>query len=163
MRWVGIDLTAIDGLESGSLLTILSETGTDMSPWSSGKNFASWLALSPNNRITGGKPIRKAAPVQRPNRAAQAFRLAAQTLERAQCALGAFFRRICSRHGRQAAIRATAHKLATIFYAMLKNRTEYRDLGTEYYEQRYRQNLLKSLEKKAAMFGFALTPLDEVH
>jgi len=160
---VGIDLTAIDGLEASSLLTIISETGTDMSPWASGRSFASWLALSPNNRITGGKIIRSGGPVIRPNRAAQAFRIAAQTLERAQCALGAFFRRICSRHGRAAAIKATAHKLARVFYAMLKNRTEYRDPGVQYYEQRYRENLLKSLNRKAATLGFTLTPLQEVH
>jgi len=160
---VGIDLTAIDGLEASSLLTILSETGTDMSPWVSGKCFASWLGLSPNNRITGGKPIRKTAPVIRPNRAAQTFRLAAQTLERAECALGAFFRRIRARYGRQVAIKATAHKLAIIFYTMLKKRTEYHDHGVEYYEQRYRDNLLKSLTRKAATLGFTLTPVPVVH
>jgi hypothetical protein len=159
----GIDLTAIDGLDSSSLLTIVSETGTDMSPWKSGKSFASWLALSPNNRITGGKPIRKKGPLIRPNRAAQAFRIAAQTLERAQCALGAFFRRIRSRHGREVAIKATAHKLATIFYAMLKHGTDYRDLGPDYYEQRYRDNLLHSLTRKAASLGFTLVPSGEVH
>lgn len=160
---VGIDLTAIAGLDGSTLLTILSETGTDMSPWSSGKSFASWLALSPNNRITGGKRIRKNGPLIRPNRAAQAFRLAAQTLERTQCALGAFFRRIRSRHGRAAAIKATAHKLALIFYAMLKNRTEYADPGAEYYERRYHDHLLKSLSKKAQTLGFALVPIQEVH
>lgn len=159
----GVDLSAIDGLESSTVLTILSETGTDMSPWNSGKHWAAWLTLAPNNRITGGKPIRKKGPVIRPNRAAQAFRLAAQTLERAQCALGAFFRRIRSRHGRQAAIKATAHKLALIFYSMLKNRTEYRDPGINYYEQRYRETLLKSLTRNAATLGFALVPIQEVH
>jgi transposase len=159
----GIDLTAIHGLDGSSLLTIVSETGTDMSPWNTAKSFASWLALSPNNRITGGKPIRKSGRLIQPNRAAQAFRIAAQTLERAQCALGAFFRRVRTRQGRQVAIKATAHKLATIFYAMLKNQTEYRDPGVDYYEQRYRENLLKSLAKKAATLGFTLTPLEEVH
>lgn len=160
---VGIDLTAIDGLNASSVLTILSETGIDMSPWNSGKSFASWLALSPNNRLSGGKPIRKMGPTIRPNRAAQAFRIAAQTLERASCALGAFFRRVRSRHGRQVAIKATAHKLATIFYSMLKNGTAYRDPGVDYYEQRYRDNLLKSLTKKAISLGFTLTPIQEVH
>lgn len=159
----GVDLTAIDGLESSSILTIVSETGTDMSPWQSGKDFSAWLALSPNNRITGGKLIFKKGPVVRPNRAAQAFRIAAQTLERAQCALGAFFRRVQSRLGRAGAIKATAHKLALIYYSMLKNKTAYRDLGVNYYEQRYRQRLLNSLHKKAATLGFTLTPLQEVH
>lgn len=159
----GVDLSAVHGLETATVLTILSETGTDMSHWPSGKHWAAWLTLAPNNRITGGKPIRKKALVIRPNRAAQAFRLAAQTLERVQCALGAFFRRIRSRHGRQAAIKATAHKLALIFYSMLKNQTQYRDPGVDYYEQRYRENLLKSLTRQASTLGFALTPMQEVH
>ncbi len=159
----GVDLTSIPGLEASSVLTILSETGTDMSPWPSDGHFASWLALSPNKWITGGKPLAKKPPVIHPNRAAQAFRLAAQTLERARCALGAFFRRIQARHGRAVAIKATAHKLATIFYAMLKNHTPYRDPGVDYYETRYHQRLLKSLQKKAATLGFLLAPLQEVH
>lgn len=159
----GVDLSAIDGLESATVLTILSETGTDMSPWSSAKQWAAWLALAPNNRITGGKPIRRKGAVIRPNRAAQAFRLAAQTLERAQCALGAFFRRIRSRFGRQSAIKATAHKLALVFYSMLRNQTEYRDPGVDYYEQRYRQTQLKVLTRNAANLGFSLVPLQEVH
>lgn len=159
----GVDLSAIDGLDVSTVLTILSETGTDMSPWRGSKHWAAWLTLAPNNRITGGKPIRKKGPVIHPNRAAQAFRVAAQTLERAKCALGAFFRRIRSRHGRPAAIKATAHKLALIFYSMLKNQTPYRDLGVDYYEQRYRENMLNSLTRKASELGFTLIPLEEVH
>jgi transposase len=162
-QMAGIDLSAIDGFDNATVLTILSETGTDMSHWSSAKQWAAWLALAPNNRITGGKPIRKKGFVIRPNRAAQAFRLAAQTLERAQCALGAFFRRIRARNGRQSAIKATAHKLALVFYSMLKNQTEYRDPGVNYYEQRYKQTLIKSLTRNATNLGFALVPLEEVH
>jgi transposase len=159
----GVDLTAVDGLEASSVLTILSETGPDMAPWPSDGHFASWLAVCPNKWVTGGRPLAKKPPVVHPNRAAQAFRLAAQTLERAQCALGAFFRRIKSRHGRPVAIKATAHKLATIFYNMLKTRTPYRDPGVDYYEERYRERLFNSLQKKAATLGFHLTPLQEVH
>ena len=159
----GVDLTAIDGLEVSSILTILSETGIDMTAWPSAGQFASWLALSPNKWVTGGKPMAKKPPVIHPNRAAQAFRLAAQTLERARCALGAFFRRIQARHGRAVAVKATAHKLATIFYSMLKSRTPYRDPGVDYYEERYRERLLNSLQKKAHMLGFQLTPMQEVH
>jgi hypothetical protein len=159
----GLDLTAIDGLEASSLLTILSETGIDMGPWPSQSHFASWLAVCPNKWVTGGRFLAKKPPIIHPNRAAQAFRLAARTLERAQCALGAFFRRIKSTHGRAVAINATAHKLAIIFYTMLKTHTLYRDPGVDYYEERYRERLLNSLQKKAATLGFHLTPVQEVH
>lgn len=162
--FTGVDLVKIDGLSESSVLTLTSETGTDMSHWSSGKQFAAWLHLSPNTQVTGGKPILKKGKKIHPNRAAQAFRLAAQTLERStKCALGAFFRRIQSRHGRQAAIKATARKLALIYYSMLKNKSEYQDLGASYYETRYRENLLNSMRKKALKLGFELTPLAVVH
>lgn len=154
----GVDLTAVPGLEVSSILTILSETGTDMSPWPSFKHFVSWLLLSANNRSSGGQRIYKRTPVLQPNRASQAFRLCAETLERAKCALGAFFRRIQARHGRAVAIKATAAKLARIFYTLLKNKTEYSDLGPNYYETRYRERLLNSLKKNAATLGFTLVP-----
>ena len=157
-QMAGVDLTSIDGFGASTVLTILAETGTDMSPWPSDGHFASWLALCPNKPISGGKLLPKKLPIAHPNRAAQAFRLAAQTLERVQCALGAFFRRIQSRFGRPAAIKATAHKLAVIFYSILKTKTPYRDLGVNYYEERYRQRLLNSLKKKASTLGYQLTP-----
>jgi len=159
----GVDLVAIDGLEISSVLTITSETGFDMSPWPTDGHFTSWLALCPNRHITGGKPIpgRKYNPA--PNRAAQAFRLAARSLERSQSALGAFYRRIKARYGRAVAIKATAHKLARIFYAMLNNLTEYQDDGAEYYEKKYRERIIKSLERKALTFGLQLIPMEAVH
>ncbi len=155
----GVDLTAIDGFDVSTVLTILSETGTDMSPWPSHGHFASWLALAPNPWITGGKRMAKRPPVIHPNRAAQAFRVAAQTLERAKCGLGAFFRRIQFRKGRPVAIKATAHKLATIFYSMLKSGTPYRSTGVDDYEIRYQQKRLKLLQKQATALGLRLMPI----
>ena len=60
-----------------------SEIGTDMTKWPSAKHFASWLGLSPNNRITGGRVISsKTKPSA--NRAAAALRLAANALHRSE-------------------------------------------------------------------------------
>jgi len=160
---MGVDLTAVPGLEQSTLLTIFSEIGFDVSAWRSAKAFASWTALAPNNRITGGKPIRRKNRIVDPNRVALALRLAAQTVERTRTSLGAFFRRVQFRLGRSGAIKATAHKLALIIYSMIKNRQEYRELGANYYEDRYRERLLKSLKKQAANLGFSLSPVQPVH
>ncbi len=54
-RMTGVDLTQIDGVDAYTALKVVSEIGTDMTKWTSAKHFASWLGLSPNNRITGGK------------------------------------------------------------------------------------------------------------
>ena len=94
------------------------------------------------------------------NRAATALRMAASSLARSKCALGAFYRRIRSRLGSPKAITATAHKLAKIVYNMLKYGREYVDVGAEYYEQQYRQRVLKNLQRRAAQFNLCLVPTD---
>ncbi len=158
-QMAGVDLIAVDGFEASTVLTLVSETGVDMSHWPTEGHFCSWLALCTNTRVTGGKPIRKKGPKLQPNRAAQAFRLAAQSTARSKTATGAFFRRMQYRGGWEHAVKATAHRLARIYYAMLKNKTPYAAPEVNYYEKRYRQNLLKSLEKNALALGFTLTPI----
>ena len=90
------------------------------------------------------------------NRAATAFRLAAQAVTRSQTALGAFYRRIASRAGAPKAITATAHKIARIFYRMWTTKQSYEDIGSDYYEQQYRQRVVKHLQKKAQSLGLQL-------
>jgi len=157
-RMVGVDLTQADGLDALSVQTILSEIGIDMDPWPTVKHFASWLRLAPNNRITGGK-VKSRGTLPTQNRAATAFRVAAQSLARSNSALGAFYRRIRARHGAPKAVTATAHKLARIVYFMLKNRTSYQDPGLHDFEEKQRLRTLLSLERKAAKLGFRLEPL----
>ena len=92
------------------------------------------------------------------NRAANAFRMAAQTAGKSHSALGAFYRRLRSRLGSPKAITATAHKIARIFYKLWTYRGDYTDPGMDYYEQRYRERMVNNLHKKAQAFGFELIP-----
>ena len=61
------------------------------------------------------------------------------------------------------AITATAHKLARIFYSMLKHGTQYVDQGQGYYEQQYRDRVMKNLKKRAASMGFDLVAINEIN
>jgi hypothetical protein len=90
------------------------------------------------------------------NRAAQALRLAARSLQRSKSALGAFFRRVAARRGVPKAITATAYKLARIIYGMLKHGQEYAAQGMEEYEQAYRERALRNLQRKAKELGYEL-------
>ena len=129
----GVDLTRIDGVDAYRALKVISEIGTDMTKWPSTKHFASWLGLSPNNRVTGGK-VKSSKTKPSANRAAAALRLAANALHRSDSALGAFLRRKKAQMGAPKAITATAHKLARLIYTMLRYGQEYVDAGAEYYE-----------------------------
>lgn len=68
----------------------------------------------------------------------------------------AFYRRLRSRLGTPKAIIATAHKIARIFYRLWTQGGDYTDPGMDYYEQRYRERMLKNLQKKAHNLGFNL-------
>jgi transposase len=107
-------------------------------------------------RITGGR-IKSSKTRKNSNRAANAFRLAAQSLARSPTALGAFYRRMRTRLGAPKAITATAHKLARIFYHMWKNGVEYCDSGAHYYDQIYKHRVLRNLKKKARTLGYNIT------
>jgi transposase len=156
----GVDLTAIEGIETRTALVVLSEVGTDRSRWPSAKHFGSWLGLAPCPRKTGGKLL-SAATRPGVNRAAQALRLAARNLQRSPSALGAFFRGVASRRGVPKAITATAYKLARIIYQMLKHGQQYVAQGQQQYEQAYQQRVLKNLKRKARELGYALTPREQ--
>lgn len=160
VRMTGVDLTSIPGINSATALLLLSEIGLDMSRWHSGKCFASWLGLAPGTKISGGRRLSsRTKPVT--NRAATALRIAAMTLHHSKTALGAFFRRVKSRHGGPKAITATAHKLARLVYALLKAGSTYVEQGQEYYEERYRERVIKSLNSRAKSLGLRLCPIDE--
>jgi transposase len=155
-RQTGVDLFQISGLGADTLLTVTSEVGLDMTPWKSEKNFGSWLGLCPGTKISGGKVLSNRSKRSR-NRAAKAFRMAASTLRNSQTALGAFYRRIKSRVGAAKAITATAHKIAKIYYRLLKYGEAYTELGAEAYEMQYQERRLKALQKQATKFGYTLT------
>lgn len=157
-RITGVNFAAVHGLDDNVLLKIVSETGTDVSKWPTVKHFCAWLCLSPGSKITGGKVI-SGKTNQSKNRANLAFRLAASSLHSSNCALGAFLRRKKAHLGAPKAITATAHKLARVYYSMMKNGTEYFDAGQEYYEQKYKERVLRNLKNRARKQGYDLVPI----
>ena len=151
----GVDLTRIDGIDVTTALAVISEVGADMSKFPSVKHFTSWLGLCPGTKITGGKLL-SGKTMRVANRAAQALRLAAAALRSSHSALGAYFRRLCSRMDKPKAVTAAAHKLARLIYTMLTKGEEYTDQGQDYYEERYRERVLRQLSKRAQKLGMKL-------
>ena len=157
-RITGVDLTRIDGIDVMTAQTLLSEVGLDMSRWKTESHFASWLGLCPDNRISGDKVLARGTR-RVVNRAATALRQAANTLIRSRSYLGAQYRRLRTKLGAPKAITAMAHRLARLVYRMLKYGQAYVDKGTEYYEERFRQQQIQLLRKRAAKLGFQVAEI----
>ena len=153
----GVDLTAIEGIGILTSLTLLTEVGPNVSRFPTEKHLCSWLGLCPDNRITGGK-ILSSRTRRVINRATDALRMAASTLEHSQSALGGQFRRLKAKLGAAAAITAMAHKLARIIYRLIKHGEAYVKQGLEAYEKKYQTRKLCALQKTAQRMGFELVP-----
>src|SRR5262249_34698961 len=141
--------------EETTALVLISEIGTDLSRWPGSKQFCSWLGPCPQVKQSAGKVICSRVRAG-PNRAAQALRLAANSLQSSKSGLGAFFRRVAARRGRARAVTATAHKLGRLVYALLKHGKEYVAKGQEEYEKQYRERAIKNLMRKAQDLGYEL-------
>ena len=156
-KMCGVDLTRIDGINVTTAIAVISETGSDMSRFPTVGHFTSWLGLCPGTKITGGK-VMSGKTKQVANRAAQALKLAVAALRSSQSALGAYFRRMCARMDKPKAVTAAAHKLARLIYMMLTKGEEYTDQGQDYYEERYRERVLRQLAQRAEKMGMRLVP-----
>ncbi|PWV44254.1 IS110 family transposase [Chitinophaga sp. S165] len=147
-RILKVDVLAIYGLNDTGGLQLLAETGTDLSKWPTEKHFVSWLNLCPNNKISGGKLISSRLMKKQPSVAGQAFRQAANAVQKSDHWLGDYFRRMKAKGGNKYAIVATANKLATIYYKMVRYKTEFNPPLLDQYQKRNNELKIKRLEKR---------------
>ena len=111
-----------------------------MSRFPTQAHFASWMGLCPGTKITGGKVMsgktKRCAPANQP-----------WARTSGACA------RVWTN---PKAVTAAAHKLARLIYTMLTKGQEYTDQGQDYYEERYRERVLRQLNQRAIKMGMRL-------
>jgi len=162
----GIDLMRIEGLSHSTVLTIMSEIGPDgFTKFETAKQFASWLRLAPNNKISGGKILSNRIP-KGSNRLKIALRQAANAIGNLKDThLSDFFRRVAYRKGRQAAVSATARKLGVIIWTMITKRVQYQPPSDYLFlDQKRKLKLVARIRKNISKFeikpdelGFAIS------
>lgn len=149
----GVDLFEIPGVSFSTVLSLMSEIGPEgFSNFPTAKHFASWLRLAPNNRMSGGKVLSHKIP-KGSNRLKIALRNAANAVGNLKDSdLGKFFKKIAFRKGRNAAISATARKIAVIIYNMVTKKEPYKS-RTEYVFLDEKRRQLALIRKRIAKFG----------
>jgi len=159
-RMLGADLTAVPTVGVETALAVAAEIGSDLSRFPTSAHFCSWLGLAPGTRISGDKRL-NGPPARQTNRVGQALRMAASTARNSKTAIGAAHRRRLQRMDPARAVKATAHQLARLIYAMLTRGEEYveRDLASMETERRERQ--IKNLQRQARYFNLALVPTEQ--
>ena len=153
------ELKQLHGIGPNFILDVVCELGFTLEQFPSAKHFTSWLSLSPQNKVTGGKVV-SSKIAKRNNRAAQAFRQAANSIGNTiKHPLRPFFVNILRKQGRKGAIVATARKLATIVYHMVTENTPFDYQISETEKRRQRNNLLKKFQRAINEHQFSINEL----
>lgn len=154
----GKDPTTIAGITDYSFLQLISEVGTDLSQWKTEKHFVSWLKLCPQ-RNTSGNMMRK-VNIMHHNKASWMFRNIAQgMLSSKHIAIGSFARRIKAKRGSGVAIKAVARKIACYFYRVMTKGEVFVEKGIEMYEERYKEQKRRYLQRQAHLLNMQLVEL----
>src|SRR5436190_5009153 len=154
-RIFGVDLTAVPGFDVLRIQTVFSELGADLSPFPTDDTFCSWLNLSPKDGTSAGRRIRT-PKVKTKNRVTQAFRMAALSLHNNKSYLGDYYRSQRARHGALKATKNAAHKLARIFYHLVKTRQPYDETVFAKLEAPNQKHRLHKLQTLARQMGYSL-------
>lgn len=155
-RMSGVDLTSIDAIGVETVLVVVSEYGPTLSDFPTEKQFVSHATLAPHRPLSGGKPVKKKRRNTASTRVAAALRMAALSLRNSATALGAYYRKISRSRGGDVAVFASARKLATLIYRLLRWGQPYVDEGAEAFEKRYRDIRIRSMKAKAKELGYQL-------
>ena len=143
------------GITDYTWLQLYAEVGGELKNWPTEKHFTSWLGLAPGQHQSG-KKNKTRSKKYRP-KAGQIFRQIAQSLiESKKIALGSFGRRLKSKRGPGIAVKATARKLAVLYWQMMVKGSQYVEKGIEAYEEKMQMQKQRWLQKTAMSLGYQL-------
>jgi transposase len=153
-------LRRLDGIPGVGKITaqeIVAAVGTDMSRFPSAAHLASWAKLCPGTNESAGK--------RRSSRTGKSSGfLRASLVEAAQAAarsrdtyLRSQYYRLKPRRGAKRAIVAVAHSILVSAYHIIKDGTEYQELGPNYLDQRGKEALCRQLTRRLNRLGFRVT------
>jgi len=136
---------------------IIAELGTDMSRFPNAAHAVSWAGLAPGKNESAGR--NHSAKTVKGNRQLKALLVqAAHTVARSNDNyLGAQFRRLAARRGKKRAAVAVARSILVIAYHLLRDGSEYIELGVDYFDQRDHEQVERRLVRRLEQLGHKVT------
>lgn len=138
-------LLTMPGVSETVARVIVAEVGFDMSRFPSAAHLVSWAGLCPRLHESAGKRLSTRTRSSNPWLKTTLVQAAWSAARKKDSYFRAQFLRIKNRRGPKKAILAVAASMLTAAYYMLKNRTDYRDLGADHFDRRDKAKLAKRL------------------
>lgn len=144
----------IPGIARRSAEVILAEIGLDMGRFPSAAHLCSWAGVCPGNYQSAGR--RKHGKTTKGNKALKT--ILTQCAKSAKTVKSSYFfaqyQRISARRGKNRATLAVAHSMLIAIYHILKNKTAFHDLGSDYYDSFNRDRKINIYLKRLKALGW---------
>jgi transposase len=152
-------LDKIPGIARVSAEQIVAESGIDMSRFKSQHSFSKWTGVCPGNNESAGKRKSGKTPPGNATLKSTLTQCAKTARKNKKSFFCAQYSRLVSHRGKNRATMAVAHSLAIAIYFVLSG-YEFKDLGSEYYNQFNREKKINSHIKQLSKLGIFIP--DEV-
>jgi transposase len=150
-------LDQIPGLGRRNGQEILAYIGVDMSRFLSDAHLASWSRICPGNDSSAGKRRSGRTGKGNPVLHAALIEAAWAAIRKKDCFLSALYHKIAVRRGKKRAIVAVGHRILVIIYHMLRDGSDYRELGAQYISSRQREAAIRRAVNRLQQLGVGVT------
>jgi len=151
-------LDTIPGVGRRAAERILAEIGADISRFPTAGHLASWAGLCPGNHQSAGKRLSGRTRHGNSWLKAALVEAAWGAVHTHDSYLAALYHRLAARRGAKRAIVAVAHAILVIIYHLLRHGTSYRELGSNYFDERDRQATVRRAVRRLERLGYQVTP-----
>ena len=153
-------LTALDtipGIDRIGAISIVAETGGDMTRFATAGHLCSWGAMCPGHNESAGK--RHSGKTRKGNRYLRATLIQAglSAMRSKGSALQARYHRVKRQRGHKKAIVAVGHQILEIAYYVMRDGVTYHELGADYFTQRAKDRAVRRHLRQLESLGYQVT------
>ena len=151
------NLDTIPGVNRPTAVSILAETGGDMTRFPSAGHLCSWGAMCPGHDESAGK--RRSGKTRKANRYLRAalIQSALGASHARGTALQARYHRVKRHRGHKKAVVAVGHQILEIAYYLMRDGLTYEELGADYFDRRHAERAVRRHVRQLEALGFQVT------
>ena len=150
-------LDTIPGVDRIGAISLVAETGGDMTRFPSAAHLCSWAGMCPGHDESAGK--RRSGQTRKANRHLRSTLIQAGVAgsNKKDSALRALYARVKSHRGHKKAVVAAGHQILEIAYYVMRDGVTYRELGSDYFQRRNRERTVRRHVKQLEALGYVVT------
>lgn len=150
-------LDTIPGIDRIGAISIVAETGGDMTRFPTAGQLCSWGAMCPGQNESAGK--RRSGKTRKGNKYLRATLIQAGlgAIHSKGTALQARYHRVKRHRGHKKAVVAVGHQILEIAYYVMRDGVTYDELGGDYFNRRHAERAVRRHQRQLEALGYRVT------